>query len=186
MASSGILEIVFGAAAFPDRLSRLARIEAGTGQTADRWTRLAALALDNPGRARPLASRLRLANRDGDILEGAAKPNAAYDPATPEKAARAWLYACGPETFWRGSLVAWAASQAAPNDALRIERTYLPARWKAPVLPVQGAHIIGLGVPPGPRVGEILRAFETWWIQEDFPNDPALHSKILSDLVNRG
>ncbi len=186
MASSGILEIVFGVPAFPDRLSRLARIEAGIGLTADRWTRLAALTLDNPGKARLLVARLRLAHRDGDMLEGAATPNAAYDPATPEKAARAWLYACGPETFRRGSLVAWAASHAAPDDALHKSRTALPERWMAPVLPVRGAHIIGLGVPPGPRVGEILRTFEAWWIREDFPNDTALHAEILSGLVNRG
>ncbi len=186
MAASGILDIVFGGEGYPERLVRLHQIEIASGIPADRWTRLAALALDNPGKARALASRLRLANRDGDTLEGATTPNAAYDPATPEKAARAWLYACGPETFRRGSLVAWAASSAPPDDALHKARAALPERWHAPALPRRGADIIGLGVPPGARVGDILRAFEDWWIREDFPNDPALHAEILRQLVNRG
>lgn len=185
MAASGILDIVFGGNTFPDRLARLSRIEIANGLTAGRWTRLAAVALDGPVNARALASRLRLANADADAILGAATPNAAYDPQTPERAARAWLYACGSETFRRGSLVTWASSTAAPDDALRKERTALPERWTPPALPLRGADIIGLGVPPGAHVGEILRAFETWWIREDFPNDPALHKEILAALVNR-
>ncbi len=184
MAATGILDIAFGGAAYPDRLARLSRIEIANGWVADRWTRLAALALDGPVNARALASRLRLANADGDAIQGAATTNAAYDPKTPETAARAWLYTSGPDAFRRGSLVAWAAASASPDDALRQARTTLPDRWKAPALPVKGACIIGLGVAPGARVGEILRAFESWWIREDFPNDPALHKKILTDLVN--
>lgn len=185
MSADGILDIVFGGAAHPNRLARLSRIEIANGLTAGRWTRLAALALDGPGNARALASRLRLANADADAIVEAATPNAAYDPQTPEKAARAWIYASGPDVFLRGSLVAWAASSAAPDDALRKDRATLPARWKPPALPLRGAEVIGLGVAPGARVGEILRAFEAWWIREDFPNDPALHKKILTDLVNR-
>ncbi len=186
MAASGILDIVFGEPAYPERLARLLQIDVANGIAADRWTRLAALALDSPGNARSLASRLRLANADAAALLGAATPSPAYNPATPEKTARAWLYTCGPETFRRGSLVAWAASPAAPDDALRNARTTLPDRWKASALPVRGADVIGLGVPPGARVGEILKAFEAWWIREDFPNDPALHPEILRGLVNRG
>ena len=185
MAESGILDIVFGATSYPDRLAHLSRIEIANGWTADRWTRLAALALDGPVNARALASHLRLANADGDALLGAATPNPAYDPTTPEKLARAWLYTCGSETFQRASLVAWAASPTSPDDALRKARITLPDRWTAPAPPVRGADIIGLGVPPGARVGEILRAFEAWWIREDFPNDPAMHTEILNRLVNR-
>ena len=185
MAENGILDIVFGAPAYPDRLARLHQIETASCISASRCTRLAALALDGPEKARALASRLRLANAEADAIVGAATPNAAYDPTTPEKLARAWLYTCGPQTFQRGSLVAWAASPASPDDALRKDRTALPDRWTAPALPAKGANIIGLGVPAGPRVGEILRAFEAWWIREDFPNDPALHAEILNRLVNQ-
>ena len=185
MTESGILDIVFGAPAFPDRIARLSRIEIANGLIADRWTRLTALALDGPSKARALASRLRLANADADSIVGAATPNAAYDPSTPEKLARTWLYTCGPQTFQRGSLVAWASSPALPDDALRKDRASLPDRWTAPALPVRGADVISLGLPPSARVGEILRAFETWWIQEDFPNDPALHAEILNRLVNQ-
>jgi poly(A) polymerase len=186
MAEKGILEIVFGRAAHAGRLTRLAQIESGSALRADHWTRLAALALDAPEDAGALAARLRLANSGADALEAAATPNPAYDPASPEKAARAWLYACGADAFRRGSLVAWASSPTAVDDALRKIRTTLPERWTAPALPVRGSEIMGLGVPAGPRVGEILKAFEAWWVGQDFPADPALHTETLKRLVNRG
>jgi poly(A) polymerase len=37
-----------------------------------------------------------------------------------------------------------------------------------PSLPVTGADIVAAGVPPGPRVGELLRALEQAWIDDGF------------------
>lgn len=41
-----------------------------------------------------------------------------------------------------------------------------------PVFPLNGDHLKSLGIPPGPAMGAILRAVETWWIEWDF--QPAL------------
>jgi poly(A) polymerase len=35
-------------------------------------------------------------------------------------------------------------------------------------LPVRGADARALGIDKGPRVGEALRALETWWVENDF------------------
>lgn len=38
---------------------------------------------------------------------------------------------------------------------------------------------MAVGVPAGPRVGELLRALEAWWIAGDFTADEAtLRSKL--------
>jgi poly(A) polymerase len=46
-----------------------------------------------------------------------------------------------------------------------------------------GDDVIALGVPAGPRVGEVLRAVEAWWIEGGFSaEEPVLRGK-LRDLV---
>jgi poly(A) polymerase len=40
---------------------------------------------------------------------------------------------------------------------------------------------MALGVPAGPRVGELLRAVEAWWIAGDF----AVHEAGLRDHLQR-
>jgi poly(A) polymerase/tRNA nucleotidyltransferase (CCA-adding enzyme) len=34
----------------------------------------------------------------------------------------------------------------------------------APAFPLEGRDIVAMGVPPGPRVGEILRTVRAWWL----------------------
>jgi poly(A) polymerase len=47
------------------------------------------------------------------------------------------------------------------------------------VFPITGTDVLALGVPAGPRVGEILGALEAWWIEGDFAADAdALHRKV--------
>ncbi|MEQ1715601.1 MAG: CCA tRNA nucleotidyltransferase [Hyphomicrobium sp.] len=191
MANSGILEAILGAQIYPTRLERLAAIEAANGATlkgltGDPICRLAALALDGPENAAGLAKRLRLSNAAGEALAGAATGNDAYDPATPERQARALLYRIGLENFRSACIVAWAASNASPNDGARLGRLQLPERWAPPALPVSGAGLIALGMPPGPRLGKVLADFEKWWIGEDFPSDPALHKAKLTELCGSG
>jgi hypothetical protein len=33
-----------------------------------------------------------------------------------------------------------------------------------PVFPLEGRDVLALGVPPGPRVGALLRATRAWWL----------------------
>jgi poly(A) polymerase len=42
------------------------------------------------------------------------------------------------------------------------------AEWQKPAFPLQGGDLLGLGLKPGPKMGEILRTVENWWIDRDF------------------
>lgn len=183
MAETSVLHAVLGPGLHPERLTRLAAIETANGFAPDPLTRLAALVLDGAQAASHLAQRLRLANAEAAALAGAATLSSAYDPATPERVARAWLYSVGAENFSRAARVAWAAASTNPTDQKRKNRALLPGRWPIPELPVRGADLVALGIPPGPRVGAILKAFENWWISADFPADPALHNNKLTELA---
>jgi poly(A) polymerase len=51
-------------------------------------------------------------------------------------------------------------------------------------LPIAGTDVMALGVPAGPRIGEILRALETWWIDGDLAaGEDALRSKLKELIV---
>lgn len=48
------------------------------------------------------------------------------------------------------------------------ERFQMATAFRAPVFPVTGADVVKIGWPPGPRVGEVLKALEDWWVAGDF------------------
>ena len=53
-----------------------------------------------------------------------------------------------------------AGGDGPPWDALRDRLRSLPV----PDFPLEGRHIVALGLSPGPRVGEVLRAVRAWWL----------------------
>lgn len=174
MHESGILALVLPGTLHPERLARLQAIEAGLGQPPDVICGLAALAVSGPVDVDELAQRLRLSNSEASALRSAASVDPGLDPAQPEAAACAALYRLGSEAFRRAVVVTWARSSAAATDAAWRKRALLVDRWSAPKMPFSGSDVLALGVPAGPSVGEILRAFETWWIAAAFPADRAL------------
>jgi poly(A) polymerase/tRNA nucleotidyltransferase (CCA-adding enzyme) len=55
----------------------------------------------------------------------------------------------------------WLAGGDGPAwNSLRDRLRSLPV----PSFPLEGRDIVALGVPPGPRVGEVLRAVRAWWL----------------------
>jgi poly(A) polymerase len=93
--------------------------------------------------------------------------------------ARADLYAHGAATYRGRILMGWARSGQAPEDPAWRERYGLAQRWQPPRFPLGGADVVAAGVPPGPRVGELLRAIEACWIAGDFMADElALRAKL--------
>ncbi|HET6521091.1 MAG TPA: CCA tRNA nucleotidyltransferase [Geminicoccaceae bacterium] len=181
MEETGVLARVIpggGAAANPTRLARLVALEP---PPADGVRRLAALLRPppaGPGAAPAVAERLRLSNRDRDRLldlTTAAPPAARADPA----AWRRELYRLGPERFVDLALLAWADDPDAPYAA-----ALAAARdWRPVTLPVDGRDVLAQGVPPGPRVGELLRRVEGWWIAADFRPDRAACLARLRNLA---
>jgi len=57
--------------------------------------------------------------------------------------------------------------------------------WTEQSLPVSGADVLALGIAPGPRVGELLRVVEDWWIESGFrpSRDEALHR--LAEIAHK-
>lgn len=186
MADAGLIDSrLIGETACDVRLlSRLADIETALDRDPDPLLRLAGLVAPARGAAREaIAHRLRLSNAEAERLARCALPDPAFKPETDERLARAYLYRFGVAAFRDGVLLAWADSTGAPDDADWTSRFRLPERWPVPELPVRGADLIEKGLAQGPAIGRIVRAFEEWWIANDFPSDKLRLAKSLSDLV---
>jgi poly(A) polymerase len=179
MAAAGILDRVLPVRADVDLLVRLASIEHALGRNADPLLRLGALAALGPGSALELRERLKLSSHEFERLARLAMPDRAFDPAVPEREAKAFLYRHGAEAFSDGALLAWARSGDAAGNRRRRKRLALPSRWRPPALPVRGSDVVALGVRQGPAVGHVVRAFEDWWIAADFPSDAAVLAAAL-------
>ena len=181
----GILQLVVRTRIEPERFARLAAIEAALGEPGDALTRLAALAVSQAEDASFLANQLRLSNAEAAHIAIAAAIDPRIDPASPESAARAVLYALGRENFARAVRLAWAHSGAPTSDPHWRARTLLPDRWKAPAMPFSGGDVVALGIAPGPKVGSVLQAFERWWIDHDFPSDFERQAGVLKELAHK-
>jgi poly(A) polymerase len=189
MNEAGILDQVFITPCHPARLAKLVSLEKATGYSADVMARLAALALDgtaaNQSAIAETATSLRLSNADAALLRALSHSDAAFDPSTEERLARAGLYRRGTDTWVRAGLVAWARSADAITDTARRQRLTLAERWTPPELPLRGADLLALGVPAGPRLGTILKSFEDWWISADFPGDTATQEHKIRALLEQ-
>jgi poly(A) polymerase len=183
MLDFGLLPQVLGSAPRPGLLSRLANLQTALGLVPDAVLRLAALAVEVAEDAERLRTRFRLSNEETARLGRAATRAPAIEPGASESAAKAYLYTEGAAAFQESVLLAWARSgEASTNSAWRA-RFALPERWQAPRFPIGGADVMALGVLAGPRVGELLRALEAWWIAGDFAADEAALRVKLGELA---
>jgi poly(A) polymerase len=183
MHDSGLLERVLGSPGDLKLLGRAVMIEQALDRSPDALLRLGALAAARPGAALALRDHLRLSGAEFERLARMGMPDAAFDPATPEREAKAFLYRHGTEAFTDGAILAWARSADPSSDGKRRARLTLPARWQPPPLPIRGADVMQLGVAEGPAVGRVVRAFEDWWIAEDFPEDASMLAAALRRLA---
>jgi poly(A) polymerase len=182
MHGAGLLEPVLGAHGNVEQLARLAAIEAALARSPDAVLRLAALALDGKQTPQALQQRLRLSAAETARLTHAAATDRAFDPDADEKAAQAFIYRHGAQAFFDGAMMDWIRSRDAANAGARAQRVRLVERWRAPELPVRGADVLERGVKPGPDVGRVITAFETWWIAEGYPSDPQKIADKLDEL----
>ncbi len=171
MANAGILQMIIAGVPHVPSLARLAGIEAATGRPPDPTLRLAALAAWIEEDALRVASRLRLCNADRDRLIAVARRWRRIGRDTAESARREWLYRFGEPLFRDAALLAWARSGDGTDDARWRDLVGLPDRWTAPVFPLKGSDLVGLGLAPGPRVGELLAMLEAAWIAGGFEID---------------
>jgi poly(A) polymerase len=181
MQKAGLIEPLLGLAAKVELLARLAAIEAALGRPPDPMLRMAALV--DGAEPEAVQWKLRLSRAELLRLEYAGSSNPALEPHSDERPARTFIYRHGPLAFSDGVLMEWARSGDAASSGARARYLSLPERWQAPELPVRGADVLALGVPPGPAVGRVMAAFESWWIGEGFPSDPKRVADKLKELA---
>ncbi len=150
MAELGVLAAVIPEGAEPARLARLVT----AGAPADPLLRLAALLTGDGG---ALAERLRLSGAERERLT-ALQAGPVPSPGDDDMALRRKLADTEPAILIDRT---WLAGGGAPEwAALRARLAGLPR----PVFPLAGRDVLALGVPPGPRVGSLLSAVRTWWL----------------------
>jgi poly(A) polymerase len=57
--------------------------------------------------------------------------------------------------------------------------------WAIPHLPLKGGAIVARGVTAGPEVARLLRAVETRWIAEGFPDERRVQALLDEELAAR-
>ena len=161
------------AAPRPRLLARLAAIEAELGLAGDAVLRLAALAVEMPEDADRLRDRLRLSNEEHArlVTRGAcARPTSVR--ARRRRVARACLYADGAAAYRERVLMAWARSRRAPAEPRPgATDSRCPSAGSRRAFPSAAPTSWRSALPAGPRVGELLRALEAWWVAGDFAAD---------------
>jgi poly(A) polymerase len=185
MFDHGLLTLVLAAAPRPSLLARLTAIETAQGLGADAILRLAVLAVEVAEDADRLRDRLRLSNEEHARLARLGVRRARIAPDGSERTARAHLYEAGGATFGDGVLTSWARSGAPPDDPAWLDLYRLPQRWQPPRFPLSGDDVMALGIPAGPRFGQLLRAAEAWWIAGDFAADASALRAKLEELAGR-
>jgi poly(A) polymerase/tRNA nucleotidyltransferase (CCA-adding enzyme) len=132
----------------------------------DPLLRMAALLTGDPA---AFAARLRLSAAEAETLAALRGPPPAGDDAALRRAladtdpailtGRSWLAGQGPE--------------------IRARLTAIPR----PVFPLEGRDVLALGLPPGPRVGALLRAARAWWLAGGCVADAAACRAELARLA---
>ncbi|MGE5145791.1 MAG: CCA tRNA nucleotidyltransferase [Candidatus Eiseniibacteriota bacterium] len=167
-----------------DRLASLTEL-APERAAPDGLRRLAAvLDVDGAG-ARDVGARLRLSNAEIKRLGAALEhlPGFVLPPDT--RALRRALYTLGAELYRDLVLLAWAEARArrAADDAPFARQLDESAAWQRPTLPVKGPDVMALGVKRGPKIGQLLKRVEQWWIEGDFRatrEDALAHLRTLA------
>lgn len=183
MDEAGLLTRILGAPADVVAFARLAALEKEFALSPDPLRRLNALAAQAPGS--DLHDRLRLSNAEAARLSPIDFADPAFGAGATDDEAKRFIYRHGRDAFLDGLLIAWARDCAsAARPPARRQRLDMASKWIAPVFPVGGKDILALGIPPGPQLGSILDALENWWIESNFPTDPAVVHDRLVGLVN--
>jgi len=182
MAEAGLLAAVLGGVPLLASFENTCKVEAAAGVAADAARRLGALGVSVVEDAARLWQRLRLTNSEHARLLSIAEGWSSIAPGD-EAAARALLYAIGPDRFIDRVLIAWARSPAGAADEKWSALATLPARWSAPKFPLRARDFIMRGMEKGPKLGAALAAAEEAWIAAGFPTEKSALSALAESAV---
>lgn len=194
MHANGVLEHVLPEDGRIDRLRMLTWLDSRAirydSVAPDPIRRLAALLHTDARGAEAIAERFRMSNEHRRRLTAMVEPDDPISPSLEPQRIRRALHRLGPATVRDLALLNWADELAA-SGRLPHARTEgwialieTANAWTARTFPLQGRDVLGQGIPPGPRVGKILRAAEAWWEQEDYRPDRAACLDKLRSLID--
>ena len=63
------------------------------------------------------------------------------------------------------------AAERGMDRARLDELLALAEGWQPPVFPLAGRDVTALGIPAGPRIGQLLAEVRRWWEEGDFTAD---------------
>ena len=188
MRDTGVLARLLPETREPERLARLVEIERSVA-SADPMRRLAALNLDthedNSDRridTRLLAGVWLRTGVDAGRLFSIASEATSLPASLDKRVQRLRIHQSGKEYFRDVVLLAWARD--AENEIAWRAMLETIEQWEAPTFPLTGADVLARGIPEGPEVGELLRAVEDWWIDQDFKPDRAALLQKLDALID--
>ncbi|MCW5698283.1 MAG: CCA tRNA nucleotidyltransferase [Rhodospirillales bacterium] len=148
----------------------------------------ALLAIDAKG-AEKVADRLKMSNHQRARLVTMAAPPESIGPDVETSAVRRQLYHLGAEAFLDLALLTWAGELAVrprlPHERTQAWISLIEAAdtWIPPRFPLRGRDVMSLGVPHGPAIGELLKAVERWWEDDNFHADHDTCLKKLQTLI---
>ena len=171
MAEAGVLEVILPEASGLGRLDALVALERDRLIENDPELRLAALLPVDAKAAASAAGRLRLSNAQKARLVAAAGAQPRVASWMSAREVRRAVYELGHRTFYDRVKLAWAASERPATEPQWRALLALAEGWTRPDFPLTGDDALAAGAPPGPRVGQVLREVEDWWIDHDFPAD---------------
>ncbi len=170
MEGAGILARVAPEAADMARVHALVGIERDLMLPQDALSRIAA-ALPDEAAARAFAQRMKSSNDERQRLVAATGDAPRIVSFLSMRELRRALYALGVETFRDRALRAWATENDPRKASQWRALLALADTYVRPTLALTGDDILAAGVAPGPKVGEVRREVEAWWIDADFPDD---------------
>lgn len=175
-----------------DAIHGLVATEQALSWTPDPLLRLTAIIPPDAQRVSALAKRLRMSNAESErLLQWANAPQVTADLA--ETALDRLLYRHGtPGLLMRLRLALGSArASAVTNDQDMLKAAKLSTllaraeRFEKPTFPLGGSDVMEAGVPGGPRVGDLLRDLETFWVDRNFTLDRAALAARLKQLIDQ-
>lgn len=129
--------------------------------------RLAVIAGTNPSHINRLEKYFIFSRQQAKTLELVSHLAVTLGPVD-ESRIKTFIYKHGAAVTIQAVLIYYAQRNTVPE-------TYFESvlEWQPPALPVSGDDVTTLGISPGPEVGRLLGALETWWIERNFAPDRA-------------
>jgi poly(A) polymerase len=151
--------------------------------------RLAALIETDARGADAIADRFRMSNEHRRRLVAMMDPNYLICPDAEPRLIRRALHHLGSAAVRDLALLNWANELAAvgrlPHSRTEgwIAIIETADAWTLKTFPLRGRDALALGIERGPRVGELLRAVEAWWEDNDYRPDHHACSEKLQALI---